>query len=100
MINAIKAIPAPYLVAGGVVAAALLWIMLRGAKGVGMDIGSGAVDLVDGVVTGSVVGVGELVGVPQTDMTACQLAMAEGRTLDASFACPAGTFINYLRTAP
>lgn len=35
--------------------------------------------------------------IPKTNMTECERAMAEGRTLDASFACPAGTFIDYLR---
>lgn len=35
--------------------------------------------------------------IPKTNMTECERAMAEGRTWDASFACPAGTFIDYLR---
>jgi hypothetical protein len=35
------------------------------------------------------------VGVPKTDKTECEQAMEEGRTWDASFACPAGTFVHY-----
>lgn len=36
---------------------------------------------------------GELLGIPRTDETECEKALREGRTWDASFACPAGTFI-------
>lgn len=88
--------PPLYVVAGGAVVLALAYVALRGAKQAGVDIGGAAVDMVDGVMTGVVTGVGELVGVPQTDQTACERAMAEGRTWDASFACPAGTFLGYL----
>jgi hypothetical protein len=35
------------------------------------------------------------VGVPPTNLTACQRAIAEGRTWDASFACPAKDFLSY-----
>lgn len=45
-------IPPEYLVVGGVAAALLLWINLRGAKGVGQDIGGATVDLIGGVLTG------------------------------------------------
>lgn len=43
-------------------------------------------------------GVGDLIGVPRTDLSKCDRAMMEGRTWDASFDCPAGTFIRYLGT--
>ncbi|WP_373987003.1 hypothetical protein [Duganella sp. BuS-21] len=42
---------------------------------------------------GAVVGVGDILGIPRTDETECEKALREGRTWDASFACPAGTFI-------
>lgn len=42
---------------------------------------------------GLIIGTGDVLGIPRTDMNECQRALAEGRTLDASFACPAGTFI-------
>lgn len=45
------------------------------------------------VGTGIVLGVGDAVGLPRTDLTECEKALAEGRTWDASFKCPAGTFI-------
>ena len=50
---------------------------------------SGAMNFGSGVV----VGIGEAVGIPPTNQTECEKALAEGRTWDASFACPAGTFI-------
>jgi hypothetical protein len=40
-----------------------------------------------------VVGTGQVFGIPATNETECQKALREGRTWDASFACPAGTFI-------
>lgn len=92
----LKTIPTVYLLAGGAVALALLWAASKGARDTGQAIGSGAVNLVDGVLTGAVVGLGETVGVPATNMTECQRAMAEGRTWDASFACPAKDFLTYL----
>ncbi len=89
-----------YVLAGGAIAAALLYVYVRGAGQVGNDIGSAAVntavDLVDGVVTGGVVAIGEKVGIPKTNKTECECAIAEGRTWDASFACPASDFIKYL----
>lgn len=87
---------APYVVAGGAVIAALLWAATRGSKGTGEAIGGAVVDLADGIVSGAVVGTGQLVGIPATNMTECERAKAEGRTWDASFACPAGNFIKYL----
>jgi hypothetical protein len=45
---------------------------------------------------GLIQGAGQAVGVPRTDLTECERAKAEGRTLDASFKCPAGDFLRYL----
>lgn len=89
-------IPRIYLMAGGVVAAALVVVYLRGPKSVGADLGGAAVDLADGVITGTVTGIGERVGIPKTDASACAAAKAAGSTWDASFACPAGDFLSYL----
>lgn len=86
----------PYLIAGGAVLAGLLWASARGAKATGASIGAAAVDLTDGIVSGAVVGIGQQVGIPATNMTACERAKAEGRTWDASFDCPAGDFLKYL----
>ncbi len=59
---------------------------------VGAAAGAAAVDVGVGVV----LGVGDGLGVPRTNETECQRAIREGRTWDASFACPAGTFLSYL----
>lgn len=45
---------------------------------------------------GVVVGAGEAVGIPQTNQDQCVEAIYAGRTWDASFACPAATFVRYL----
>ena len=37
---------------------------------------------------------GEVIGIPRTNETECQKALREGRTWDASFACPAGTWLS------
>jgi hypothetical protein len=36
--------------------------------------------------------------IPDTDLDECRSALAEGRYIDASFACPAGTFLRELVT--
>ena len=36
--------------------------------------------------------------IPDTDLDECQQAVAQGRYIDASFACPAGTFLRELVT--
>lgn len=60
------------------------------------NVTTGVIDAVGGVGTGVVVGIGDVVGIPATSMTKCQQDMAAGRTLDASFSCPAGDFIKYV----
>lgn len=89
-------IPTTWLIAGGAVAAAMLYVSAKGAKQTGQSIGTAGVDLADGIIAGTVTGIGGKVGIPATNMTACERAKAEGRTWDASFDCPAADFIKYL----
>ncbi len=42
---------------------------------------------------GLIIGTGDVLGIPRTNETACQAALREGRYWDASFDCPAGTFL-------
>jgi hypothetical protein len=91
------------MIGAGVVAviAGIAWWRGRNSGGsfftaIGSGLGSGAVDLVDGIVSGTVFTVGDSIGIPRTNQTECERAKAEGRTWDASFACPAGDFIRYL----
>lgn len=87
----------PLLYAGLAVLAAVVGVyVVRNAKGVGQAVGGAAVDLVDGVLSGGVIAAGDVVGVPMTNLTECERAKLEGRTWDASFACPAGDFLKYV----
>lgn len=87
-----------YLLAGGVVLAAAIYVSTRPkgwATDTGVAAGQGAYDLVDGFVGGVFTGVTNFggLGLPKTDVNQCQADLAAGRTWDASFSCPAGTFI-------
>lgn len=42
---------------------------------------------------GAVLGIGDAIGIPRTDAEKCEAAIKAGNTLDASFYCPAGTFL-------
>lgn len=79
------------LIAAGILIVAR-YIAKKGVAGAA----AAAVGAVGDAAAGAVVGIGELIGIPATDETECERAMREGRTWDASFACPAGTFIGYL----
>jgi hypothetical protein len=88
------AIPTVYLIAAGAVALAVAYTWATGTRNAGQQIGAGAVDLADGIIGGAVTGAGQIVGIPATNMTECERAIAEGRTWDASLMCPAGRFIS------
>ena len=88
---------------GAAVAALALLILVKkkgAAAAVGTEFGQAAADLAYGVVDGAVsqtaYNIGDVLGVPRTSMTECEKAIAENRTLDASFACPASDFFSYL----
>lgn len=84
---------------GAAAAAALVGLYVwrkGGIQAAAAGIASGAVGAAGDVASGAVLGVGDAVGIPRTDMTECERAMAEGRTWDASFACPAKTFLDYV----
>jgi len=88
---------AKLLIAAGAVAA-LAYIVKKngGVGGVAAGAASALVGAVGDAASGVVLGIGDALGVPRTDMTECERAIAEGRTLDASFACPASTFLESL----
>lgn len=68
---------------------AVIYVFVRGPGGVAKDAAKGAVDL----AKGTVVGIGEGLGVPATDDQKCRAALAAGNTWEASKYCDAGTFI-------
>lgn len=87
-------VPALVWIAGAAVAGFALFAWRKGGIGnAAQAIGEGAVSAAGGLFTGAVTGIGEGVGVPRTDESACAVALREGRWWDASFACPAGTFV-------
>lgn len=81
----------------GVAAAVLALVVLVKKKGaataVGSAIGGAAVDLAGGFTSGVAYGIGDAVGLPRTSVSECQQLLNEGRLWEASFKCPAGTFI-------
>jgi len=82
------------LIAGALVAVALGVLLLK--KNIGdlaVDVGAGAAEAVLNTGAGVAIGIGDAIGIPRTNETECEKALSEGRTWDASFACPAGTFI-------
>lgn len=89
-------IPRIYLIAGGLVACAALYVAIRGVRGAAEGVGGAIVETAGGVGRGVVVTLGDVLNVPRTNETACQKAKREGRTLDASFACPAGEWLQYV----
>lgn len=81
------------LAAGAIAAIAYVVKKNGGLQGAAAGAASALVGAVGDAASGAVLGVGDVLGIPRTDMSECERALAEGRTLDASFACPAGTFL-------
>lgn len=74
---------------------ALLYVLSQKRPGESLAgaAGRAAVSVVGDTAAGAVKGVGELVGVPDTDMDQCSRDLAAGRHWDASFSCPASRFL-------
>lgn len=70
----------------------------KGIAGVTAGVVGGTAGVVADVASGTVKGLGQVVGIPDTDGSECASAMAEGRTWAASLYCPAATFARYLVT--
>lgn len=79
-------LPKFYIYAAG---AALLGLFVLSRKGVAEALARGAVGVAEGAVVGTVKGVGDLVGIPDTDADQCTLDLARGDLVAASFSCPA-----------
>lgn len=84
------------LLIGGAVLAVVLYVAARGWRGAAASAANAAVNVAGGVVEGTVTGVGQMIGIPATDAEKCEAAIARGDTWEASFYCPAGTFIGSL----
>ena len=79
----------------GVLGAAALLALYVAKKGVA-GAAAGAVTAAGDAAAGTVVGIGQVIGIPATNETECEKAKREGRTWDASFACSAGDFLGYV----
>lgn len=94
----------PKLIAVAVLAvgAGLWWVSRRASEGGIGDMAENAArslvgavsNAVGGAAVGTVKGIGSVVGIPDTNQTTCNADIAAGRWWDASFSCPAGTYIN------
>lgn len=82
---------------GGAALAALALAYLVATKRAGESLSTAAGRAVAGVAgdvaAGAVKGVGEAVGIPDTNADQCSADIAAGRTWDASFSCPAKRFL-------
>ncbi len=77
----------------GLVLVVALPLLTRNARGVGEVLGGAAINAADGFIGETVNTAGDLVGVPRTNQSQCEADLAAGRYWDASFSCPAGTFL-------
>lgn len=84
------------LAAVGLGLGAVAYIAVRGVKGIARDTTKAAVNVTTGVFQGAVAGIGEAVGIPDTDAAKCAAAQAAGDSWDASFYCPIGTWFGTL----
>lgn len=82
---------ATLMLAAGLAGLGLIWWATR--AGVTQKLAAGAVSAMGDVAVGTVKGIGQTFGVPDTNMTQCQRDLAAGNVLDASFSCPAGTYL-------
>lgn len=89
-----------YLGAAVAVMGALWYLKKNGVQGTTYNLASGAVgalaDAVNGVVSGTVVGAGKVVGIPETNSGQCLADRQAGDKWAASFSCPAKTYIGWL----
>lgn len=80
--------------AGALVVLAAVWWISR--KGSAAQVGVAAGQAVGDAAAGVVVGIGQSLGVPATELTKCEACKAAGDVLGASFACSAGDFLSWV----
>ena len=86
----------------GIAAAAGAWIIYRNFKQTGgiVETAAGAVgavaEIAEDIAVGTVLGIGDVFGIPRTNAEQGAADAAAGRTWDASFSMPAGDFIKYV----
>lgn len=78
---------------GVVLVIGLLLYLQKNAKAAGAAVAAAVGD----AAVGTVVGIGEVVGIPATNATQCQLDLAAGDLWAASFSCDAGTYLEAVK---
>ncbi len=79
------------LVGAGLLVA--VWAKKKPGESFATAAGTAAAGAVADAGAGVVLGIGDVVGIPRTEQTQCERDLAAGSLWDASFSCPAGTFI-------
>jgi len=71
---------------------ALLYVWSKGLQ----ETSAAVIGAAGEVAAGTVLGAGDVFGIPRTNATQCQIDRAAGNTWGASFACTAGEFTDYV----
>lgn len=85
----------PFVIGGGVLLLVGLYVLKNGVAGAAAGIVKAGGD----AATGTVVGIGEVIGIPATDAQKCKAAQAAGEWWEASKYCPAADFIGWAFTS-
>jgi hypothetical protein len=84
------------LIAIALLAALGIWVYRKGPGPAVASAVTAAVTAVGDAAAGAVTGVGTVFGIPETSSTQCQIDLANGDLLAASFSCDAGTYATAL----
>lgn len=84
----------PLYLYGGAAALGLGLIWWATRAGNAAKLAQGTVRVAGEVTSGTIKGLGQVVGIPDTDKTQCQKDMEAGNYWAASFSCPAGDYIS------
>ena len=79
------------MIGAAVAGVGLLWLLTR--KGVASGVATAIVTTAADATAGAVVGAGEVIGIPQTDLTQCQMDINNGDWWAASFSCPMPVYL-------
>lgn len=85
------------LIVGGLVLI-VGYIAYRGFGGVAKDVSRAIVNTTDGVIGGTVTGIGTSFGIPETSKSQCETDISHNGYWDASFSCPAKRYAQFLLT--
>ena len=84
----------PFVIGGGVLLLVGLYVLKNGVAGAAAGVVKAGAD----VAAGTVVGIGEIVGIPATNAAKCKAAQDAGEWWEASKYCPAADFVGWAFT--